>query len=74
MKQGLLKKKELDKLHGKVSTLGLSIVPLSLYFNKRNWAKVEIALAKGKKLYDKREDLKKKEQNREAQIAMKRDY
>ncbi len=68
----LLKKKELDKLHGKVATLGLSIVPLSLYFNKRNWAKVEIALAKGKKLHDKRESIKKKELNREAQAAMKR--
>jgi len=67
----LLHKKELDKLYGKISKDGLTIVPLSIYFNERNLAKVSIALAKGKKLHDKRETLKRKTLDREAQKAMK---
>jgi len=67
----LLHKKQLDKLFGKVSKDGLTIVPLSIYFNERNLAKVSIALAKGKKLHDKRETLKRKTLEREAQKAMK---
>jgi len=67
----LLHRKELDKLYGKVSKDGLTIVPLSIYFNERNLAKVSIALAKGKKLHDKRETLKRKTLEREAQKAMK---
>ena len=67
----LLHKRELDKLFGKVSKEGLTIVPLMLYFNERNRAKVSIALARGKKLHDKRETLKKRTMEREAAKAMK---
>lgn len=69
----LLHRKQLDKLFGKVSQEGLTIVPLMLYFNQRNRAKLEIALAKGKNLHDKRESLKKKILEREARSALK-DY
>jgi len=67
----LLHKKELDKLFIKVNKSGNTIVPLAIYFNKRNIAKVTIALSKGKQLHDKRETLKRKTQLREAQQAMK---
>ncbi len=67
----LLHKKQLDKLFGKVSKEGLTIVPLMLYFNERNLAKVSIALAKGKKLHDKRETLKRRTLDREAASAIK---
>ncbi len=67
----LLNKKELLKLFGKVSKERLTIVPLEIYFNERNRAKVLIALAKGKKLHDKRETLKRKTLDREASQAMK---
>ena len=67
----LLHRKELDKLYGKTTKDGYSIIPLSIYFNDRNIAKVSIALAKGKKLHDKREALKRKTLDREAKIAMK---
>ena len=60
----LLHAKELDKLFIKVNKDGNTIVPLSIYFNKRN-------LAKGKQLHDKRETLKRRTQMREAQQAMK---
>lgn len=67
----LLHRKEIDKLLGKISMEGLTIVPLVLYFNKRNKVKIEIALAKGKNLHDKRETLKRKILDREAQMALK---
>jgi SsrA-binding protein len=67
----LLHKKELLKLFGKVSQDRLTIVPLEIYFNDRNRAKVLIALARGKKLHDKRETLKRKTLDREAAQAMK---
>ncbi len=67
----LLHQKEIDKLLGKTTQDGLAIVPLSIYFNNKNLAKVEIALAKGKKLHDKREALKAKDAKREAQRAIK---
>ncbi|SFV51653.1 tmRNA-binding protein SmpB [hydrothermal vent metagenome] len=67
----LLHKKELEKLYIKVHKEGLTIVPLMLYFNERNFAKVSIAIAKGKKLHDKRADMKAKTLDREAQQAMK---
>lgn len=60
----LLHKKELRKLLGKVKQKGYTLVPLSVYFNNNNIVKIEIALAKGKKLYDKRDDLKQKEWDR----------
>jgi SsrA-binding protein len=67
----LLHKKQLEKLHIKVHKDGLTIVPLMLYFNERNFAKVSIAIAKGKKLHDKRADMKAKTLDREAKSAMK---
>ena len=67
----LLHKKEINKLNEQVMKKGISIVPLKLYFNKRNVAKVQIASAKGKKLYDKRQDLKEKTLKRETQLALK---
>ncbi len=67
----LLHKKELAKLFGKVHKEGLTIIPLMIYFNERNLAKVSIAIAKGKKLHDKRASMKAKTLEREARQAMK---
>ncbi|WP_291724657.1 SsrA-binding protein SmpB [Bernardetia sp.] len=61
----LLKRKELRKLQYDAQDVGLTIVPTRVYINARGLAKVEIALAKGKKLYDKRQDLKAKDAKRE---------
>jgi len=66
----LLHKRELHKLVGKVTEKGLTLVPLAIGV-EGNWIKVEIALAKGKKLHDKRETLKQRTIDREAQAAMK---
>lgn len=57
----LLNKKELKSLHKSVQNKGLTIVPLRLFTNEKGLAKLEIALAKGKKLYDKRETIKDRE-------------
>ena len=70
MRKLLLNKKEIDKLIGKIKKDGYSIIPLEIYLDK-GWAKVEIALAKGKKLYDKRDDLAKKAQSRDIERAVK---
>ncbi len=61
----LLKKKELNKLLGKSEEKGLTIVAVRMFMNDRGFAKLEIALAKGKKLYDKREDIKTRDVKRE---------
>ncbi len=61
----LLKKREIQKLKEKSAEKGLTIVPLRLFINNRGFAKLEIALARGKKIYDKRNDIKKKDQKRE---------
>ncbi len=61
----LLQKKELKKLGNKLLDQGLTIVPLRLFINDRGFAKLEISLAKGKKLYDKREDIKSRDVSRE---------
>ncbi len=66
----LLHKSEIRRLSGKVKTDGYTIVPVKIYF-KGNYAKVQIALAKGKKLYDKRQDIAKKDQRREAEKSFK---
>jgi len=66
----LLHKSEIRRLIGKVKTDGYTIVPVKIYF-KGNYAKVQIALAKGKKLYDKRQDIAKKDQRREAEKSFK---
>lgn len=60
----LLHKKELKRLIGKIQERGYTLIPLRLYF-KRGKAKVELGLAKGKKLYDRREELKRRDQERE---------
>lgn len=60
----LLNKRELRKLEKQVKTTGNTIVPLRLFINDRGLAKLEIALAKGKKLYDKRETIKERETKR----------
>jgi SsrA-binding protein len=61
----LLHQRQIDRLAGGVDREGMTIVPLKLYFNERGRAKLEIALAKGKKLHDKRETLKKRSWERE---------
>jgi len=61
----LMKKKELEKLKTKSEEKGLTIVPARMFINDRGFAKLEIALARGKKLHDKRESLKKKDQKKE---------
>jgi len=68
----LLHKREIRRLIGKIREKGLSLIPVSVYF-VRGRAKVELALAKGKRQYDKRQDLKKKEQEREIAKAMKKE-
>ena len=60
----LLKRTELEKIHGKVKTKGVTIIPLRLFVNEKGKAKVEIAVAKGKKIFDKRESLKEKDNKR----------
>ena len=59
----LVKKKEINTLQGKIEREGFTIVPTKVYFNKKGFAKIEIGVAKGKKLYDKRDDKKKKDWN-----------
>ena len=61
----LLNRSEINKIDRKIKSKGLTLVPVNLFINKKGLAKVEIALAKGKKIYDKREDLKKKDAKRE---------
>ena len=61
----LLKKQELHKMMGKVKEKGNSIIPIRLFINESGKAKLEICLAKGKKIYDKRESIKEKDQKRD---------
>lgn len=68
----LLKKKEIHRLLGAVNREGYTIVPVKLYFNAKGLAKVEIALAKGKKEYDKRDTEKKRDWGREKQRLMRK--
>jgi SsrA-binding protein len=70
MRKLLLHKKEIVKLFSKVREQGYSIIPLRLYF-KEGMVKAELGLAKGKKLYDKREDMKKKDHQRDMAQALK---
>ena len=69
----LLHKKEIRKLQKEVKENGLTVVPTKLYFNTSK-LKVEIALARGKKLYDKRQDLKEKDSKRDIERALKNAY
>ncbi len=67
----LLHRKEINRLLGKTQQQGLTLIPLRIYFSKRGLAKVELGLAKGKKLHDRRETLKTREASREVERAMK---
>lgn len=69
----LLTKKEILKMHSKIKKDGYTIVPLEVFITK-GFAKVEIGLAKGKKLHDKRDDIAKKDQKREMDRARKNSY
>lgn len=69
----LLNRQEINKLEKKMNTKGFTIVPLRLFINKKGLAKLEIALAQGKKLYDKRQDLKEKDDKR-AMDRIKKQY
>ena len=66
----LMHKKEIQKMVGKIAQKGYTIVPVEVYF-KGSLVKVQVALAKGKKLYDKRQDIAKKDQRREAERDFK---
>jgi SsrA-binding protein len=66
----LLKRKEIERLRGKLITKGYTLIPLKIYF-KGSYAKVEIGLCKGKAQYEKRETIKKREADREMQKAIK---
>lgn len=68
----LLHKREIRKLIGALTLDGLTIVPLRMYINDRGLAKVEIAVARGKKNYDKRHDIAKRDSDRRMQQAMRR--
>lgn len=70
IKKLLLHKSEIRKMKGKIAEKGYTLVPLKVYFN-RSLVKVEIGLAKGKKLYNKRQDIAKKDQRREAERDFK---
>lgn len=70
VKKLLLHKNEINKLNGKLAAQGYTIVPLKVYF-KGSLVKVQIGLAKGKKLHDKRQDIAKKDQRREAEREFK---
>ena len=67
----LLHTKQIAKLYSKVTKDGITLIATKLYFNDKNKIKVEVATAQGKKLYDKREDLKVKSMQREAQQVLK---
>ena len=67
----LLNKKEINKISSALQNVGITLVPLKLYISDKGWAKIDIALAKGKKLHDKREDLKQKDDKRQMDRALK---
>lgn len=67
----LLKRTEIAKLEKKTKDIGLTIIPTKLYISENGFAKINIALAKGKKLYDKRQSLKNKDQKRDIDRATK---
>jgi SsrA-binding protein len=70
-KRLLMHKREIMRLYGRIKQEGLALIPLSLYFNDARRVKVELGLAKGKKLYDKRESEARRDAGREMNKAMK---
>lgn len=71
IKKLLLKRKEINKLIGTIKKAGVTIVPTKVYFNKKNFIKLEIAIVTGKKKYDKRESIKKRDWDRKKQSLLK---
>ncbi|MGB1156937.1 MAG: SsrA-binding protein SmpB [Alphaproteobacteria bacterium] len=69
----LLKKREINKILGKLKTKGVTVVPLALYFNERGRAKLELGLARGKKQYDKREAIKQRDWDRRKSRVLRGD-
>lgn len=67
----LLHKNQIERIIGKLTQRGLTLIPLKIYFNDRGFVKVELALGKGKKLYDKRESIKRRETDREMRRVVK---
>ena len=67
----LVHAKEIDKINGHLAGKGLTLVPTKIYFNKRGWVKVEVAVGQGKKLYDKRQDIRKADVAREISRSIK---
>jgi len=67
----LLHRREIDRLLGTIATKGLTLVPLRVYLSKDGWVKVELALCRGKKVYDKRRDIRDRDLRREAEREMK---
>ena len=68
----LLHRREINRIIGRIQERGLTAIPLKMYINKRGLVKVEIALAKGRKLYEKKQKLKEKAIEREAMAELKR--
>ena len=68
----LLRRREIEKLEGAVSEKGMTVVPLSMYFNDRGICKVELGLAKGKKLHDKRATEASRDWDREKQRLLRK--
>jgi SsrA-binding protein len=67
----LLQKREINKIEGKLKEKGYTLIPLRVFFNDKNLAKIEIGLARGKKLHDKRESIKQKDVDRELKRFVK---
>jgi len=67
----LLRKNQIRKLFGQVAQRGFTLVPLKAYFSDRGFAKIELALCRGKKLYDRREDMKRRETELQMRRALK---
>ncbi|MFA4984427.1 MAG: SsrA-binding protein SmpB [Candidatus Omnitrophota bacterium] len=67
----LLHKRQVNKLESQMAQRGFALVPLKIYFNERGYAKIELALARGKKLYDRREDIKKRDSDRSFRRLLK---
>lgn len=68
----LLHRREINKLIGKLKVGGVTLIPLRIYLNDRGKAKIEIAVARGKKLYDKRDSIARRDTERKMQRAMKK--
>lgn len=68
----LLKRAELERLRGRLTQRGLTLIPLKLFFSERGWAKVELGLAQGRRQYDKRQAVREREERRNLERLQKR--